>query len=128
MHRLIERGVNPVALSIDVAAIKREYAALNGTPARTWNPDALLETYHVTMDDVKASFRQWMQISGELAKNIPNIQLQENYKPSARDFKLGVASGVVVGQKEIKTLCWFGIKKNSAASHAQRYDMQAYDD
>ena len=124
MHRLIEKGVNPVALSVDVAAIKREYDTLMATtPSSFGNDDALLEMYHVTMDDVKASFRQWMQISGELAKNIPNIQLQENYKPSARDFKLGVASGVLVGQKEIKTLCWFGIKKSSAAAAGQHYDM-----
>jgi hypothetical protein len=126
MHRLIEKGVNPVALSVDVAAIKRDYAALNGSPARLANPDLLLDMYHVTMDDIKASFRQWMQISGELPKNIPNIQLQENYKPSARDFKLGVASGVIVGQKELKTLCWFGIRKSSA-QRGPRYDLGAGD-
>ena len=127
MNRLLELGVNPVALSVDVAAVKRQYAALNGSPARAANPDMLLDTWHVTMDEVKASFRQWMQTSGEVAKNIPNIQLQENYKPSARDFKLGVASGVTVGQKELKALCWFGIRKSSA-QRGGRYDgMPAYD-
>jgi hypothetical protein len=114
-YLLFDKKVSAVALSVDKAAIEREYNALSSqTHKAIGNPELLLQTYHVPMDDLKASFRQWMQVSGELAKNIPNIQLQENYKPSARDFKLGVATGVRVGQKEIKTPCWFGIRKNSS--------------
>lgn len=113
LRELLNQGVNSAILSTDKATLDAEHGEQMGVIVNVHMP-SILQQWCVPMNEVKTRFQQWMQLNGD--RKLPNLDNAETYKPTARELKLGVASGVTTADGKNAKLHWYGIRLKHAAS------------